>query len=205
MNKNKTLIAILGLGMSSGCISKATDPMQAILAKRHSGYAYDSSRPVSHEQIQQMVKAAQSAPSCYNDQPWFFIVCDRATQPDAYNKVLNALVEFNQQWAQSAPVLIVVAAGMNSREGGHNHWAQYDSGAAAVCMMLQATSLGLMAHQMAGFDPAKISASFELPADVMPMAVMAVGYEASETKVKARERKPQEQNFFAGSWGNGIR
>lgn len=208
MNRTKALITLIGLSMTSGCISKQdemVDSFTQLMTKRHSGYSFDNSRLVTQEQIKALVKAGQAAPSSYNDQPWFFIICDRSTNPEAYNKVMSTLVEFNQQWAQNASVLIVVAAGLNSHKGQANRWAQYDSGAAAMSMVLQATSLGLMAHQMGGFDETKISALFGLPADVIPMSVMAVGYEnSSETKSAPKERKPLQDNFFAGAWGKGV-
>ena len=178
------------------------DPVAAVLGQRHSGYAFDPSKPVTQEQIKTIIKAGQSAPSSYNDQPWCFVVCDRTTDPEAYEKVLSTLVEFNQGWAKNAPVLVLVIASENSHQAEYNRWAQYDTGAAAFSMMLQATSLGLMAHQMGGFDAQKVSAIFEISRGYVPMAVMAIGYEMPEEKKSVKkERKPLEENFFVGSWG----
>lgn len=182
---------------------KTIDPFSQIISKRHSGYSYDATRQVTQSHIQAIIKAAQLAPSSYNDQPWFFIICDRTTHPEAYEKVFNSLVEFNQQWVKNVPVLIVAVASWKSHNGEWNRHAQYDTGAAAYSMMLQATSLGLMAHQMGGFDEAKISKSFGIPQDFVPMAVMAIGYEKIEdNKVIKKERKPLSDNFFMGNWGS---
>jgi nitroreductase len=194
------------LSITPGCISKKSEDqtcsdISALLLKRHSGYAYDPAKIVTQDQIKAIIKAGQLTPSSYNDQPWDFIVCDRNTNPDAYEKVFSALVEFNQQWAKNAPVLIVSVASTNSHEGTHNRWAQYDTGAAAYGMMLQATSLGLMAHQMGGFDPEKIINNFGIPKDFVPMAVMAIGFEVANEVAKPKERKPLEENFFMGTWG----
>ncbi len=208
MNKMNICLMVLGMVVAPNCFAKKSDSQDSfadLLSRRHSGYAYDSSRPVTQDQMKELAKAAQSAPSSYNDQPWFFIMCDRASQPEAYGKVMSSLVEFNQQWAKAAPVLVVVAAHKNSHKGEANRWAHYDSGAAAVCMVLKAASMGLMAHQMGGFDPEKISTLFDLPKDVEPMSVMAIGYEAAgETKNAAKDRKPLHENFFAGAWAKGL-
>lgn len=181
------------------------DCLSQIFTKRYSGYAYDTSRIVTAEQLRSIVEAGHSAPSSYNEQPWRFIICDRTTDPAAYDKAFSTLVEFNQGWAKNAPVLIVsVAASKSAHSGEPNRWSQYDTGAAAFGMMLQATELGLMAHQMGGFDEAKMQQVFSIPADFVPMSVMAIGYADINELPKARQRKPLEENFFKGSWGKGF-
>lgn len=176
-----------------------------VLSQRYSGYAYDASKPVTQRQLQLMMEAARLAPSSYNEQPWYFIMCDRTTDEKAYQKALSTLVEANQKWAQNAPVLVVtVAASKSSHNDKGNRHGQYDSGAAAFGMMLEATSLGLMAHQMGGFDSNKARQVFGIPEDCVPMSVMAIGYSLDEVQPK-RERKPYSENFFSGQWGKGIR
>lgn len=177
--------------------------MQEILSKRYSGRSYDTLRPVSKSQLQSIVEAARAAPSCYNEQPWYFVVCDRSTEPEGYNKIFNTLVEFNQGWAKNAPVLLFsVADSKFARNDKPNRWGAYDTGSAAVCMMIEATALGLMAHQMGGFDEQALKKEFSIPDHLTPMAVMAIGYATAEEKQPERERKPLSQNFYAGSWGN---
>jgi nitroreductase len=186
---------------------KAPSKIVPLLNQRHSGRAYDSSRLVTLEQIGLLAEAARSAPSSYNEQPWNFIICDRTTNPKAYAKAFSCLVEFNQNWAKNAPVLIVISANMQSEETKTvNRWGAYDTGAAAVCMALEATALGLMAHQMGGFDEVKIRKEFHIPEEYVPMAVMAVGYESAEeaAHVLAKNRQPLHENFFMGSWGTGL-
>lgn len=177
------------------------DAMHMVMANRHSGYQFDAMRTVSKEMLEMIMQAGRMAPSSYNDQPWLFLVCDRATHPESYEKVMSSLVEFNQGWAKNAPVLMVAVAHTNSHNNEHNRWAQYDTGAASMCMMLQATSLGLMAHQMGGFDEKKIAKLFNLPEDCIPMAVMAIGYEmASGIERAKKERKPMTDIFLTGSF-----
>lgn len=188
------------LGLQGAGIIATNDPIATMLINRHSGYAYDPMRIVTQDQIKTIIQAGQLAPSSYNDQPWYFIVCDRTTNPQAYDKVFNTLIEFNQNWVKNVPLLIVSIAALNSRDNAFNRWAHYDTGAAALNMMLQATSLGLMAHQMGGFDEEKLRKVFGISPDFVPMAVMAIGYELAETKLVKKERKPLEKNFFMGTW-----
>jgi len=80
-------------------------------------------------------------------------------------------------------------------------------------MALQAEALGLMVHQMGGFDAEKARAAFAIPAEYTPMAMIAVGYQTEpeildeETKKKEltpRARKPLVERFYEGGWGKGV-
>jgi hypothetical protein len=73
--------------------------------------------------------------------------------------------------------------------------------------------MGLVVHQMGGWDVEKARAAFAIPADYTPMAMIAVGYQTSadildeETKAKElrpRARKPIGEKFFEGGWGKGV-
>lgn len=181
--------------------SSQTEYLPELLQKRHSGYSYDSSKSVSDEQIKKLIEAARTAPSSYNDQPWFFVISDSKKNPETYNKILNSLVEQNQAWAKNAPVLVLVVSNTKFKHNGKdNRWGPYDSGAAAFAMALEAADLGLMAHQMGGFDEKKIQKDLKIPTQYVPMAVMAIGYETEGAEVKAKERKPSSDNFFIGNW-----
>lgn len=182
-----------------------SENLPSLLHQRHSGYLYDSTKSISKEQLQKIAEAARSAPSCYNDQPWHFVFSERSLTPEAYSKILNSLVEFNQGWAKNAPVLVVITADTKFQKNGEdNRWGSYDSGAAAFAMMLSAADMGLMAHQMGGFDEKKIQSDLQIPARYTPMAVIAIGYEASGADPKVRERKALGENFFLGAWGKGL-
>lgn len=175
-----------------------------ILQKRYSGRLYDSKKMVSMDDVKAIVQAGILAPSSYNEQPWRFIVCDKQTNPEAYAKALSTLVEFNQGWAQHAPVLIIIIADSKSPHYENvNPHAQYDTGAAAGFMMLKATSLDLMTHQMGGFDAKKVSELFGIDNSFVTMAVMAVGYALpADKKAPKKERKPLDEVCFLGEWHN---
>lgn len=184
-----------------------SDPFIHISEQRHSTRSYDPSKNITEEQIKKLVQAAHNTPSCYNDQPWTFIFCDKYKDPTAYQMVLSSLVEGNQAWAKNAPLLIVVVADTKFRHNGHdNRWGGFDTGAAAVSMMYEATSLGLNAHQMGGFDEKKIKKDFVIPAQYEPMSIMAIGYETSEEAMQShpKKRRPIEEQFFRAEWKKGI-
>jgi nitroreductase len=184
-------------------------PIVKIIAERWSGRAFDPALPVSSEQITALSEAARWAPSCYGDQPWRFLTCDRHTDAEAWQKAFDALAPGNQQWAENAPLLILAAASPSfTHNGKPNKWNGYDTGAASISLCLQATALGLMSHQMGGFDADKMRQSFSIPADIELWAMIAVGYpapldtlteEEMERELKARERRPLSEQFYLGT------
>lgn len=189
-------------------------PVADIIAARWSPRALDGSRDLSIDQVMALLEAARWAPSCFNDQPWRYVVCDRATDPDAWQNLLGCLTERNQLWARNAPLLLLATAmpvfGHNDKP---NRWHQYDLGAASENICLQASAMGLAAHQMGGFDVDKTRAAFGIPDEVALMAVIAVGHpgrldelheEFRDGEQAARTRKPLSEGFFSGAWGQPV-
>jgi nitroreductase len=194
-------------------MQKPTTTQQAIhelLANRWSGRAYDAGKAVSQQQVVSLLEAARWAPSCFGDQPWRYVFCNKADNMQAWQAAFDCLVPGNQGWAVNAPVLLLICAdtlfGHNDKP---NKWAAYDTGAATENLCLQATALGLMAHQMGGFDADKARATFKVPERYQILAMVTVGYQAAveslsgevkERELAARSRKPLEELFFNGVW-----
>lgn len=184
------------------------------IANRWSGRAYDASQAVSHAQIIALVEAARWAPSCFGDQPWRFIVWDKNADAQAWQQAFDCLAPSNQTWVNDAPVLMLVCADtLFNHNQQPNRWAQYDCGAAAENLCLQASSMGLMAHQMGGFNAESAQAAFAIPAQYTPMAMLTVGYAAEISSLSgdtltretaARSRRSLNELFFAGAWNKPI-
>ncbi|HUD23063.1 MAG TPA: nitroreductase family protein [Acidobacteriaceae bacterium] len=171
----------------------AESGVEDLILRRWSPRAF-SDKVVSDEDMKKIFTAASWAASSSNEQPWRFLV---GRKGDAtYGKIFDSLVEFNQMWAGSAPVLILsVAMKSFSKNGQPNAWALHDTGAASATMSLQATALGLHTHGMAGFDKDKARVSFNLPEDVEPGAVWALGFlgdpDTLPEKLQAMEKGPR--------------
>jgi nitroreductase len=145
-----------------------------IILKRWSPRSF-ADTPIAPEDLTKIFTAAAWAASSYNEQPWRFLV-GRKGDP-TYTKILDALIEFNQSWAKSAPVLILsVGKKTFTQNGQPNGYALHDTGAASANLTLEATALGLHTHGMAGFDKDKARASFSIPDDFELGAVWALGY-----------------------------
>jgi nitroreductase len=156
-----------------------TVPIHDLIAARWSPRAF-SDNPVSSEDLTTIFTAASWAASSNGEEPWRFLVGRKGT--DTYAKIFDTLVEFNQNWAKSAPVLIlsvgktVFSAKPGKPDPGPNAYALHDTGAASANLCLQAIALGIHTHGMAGFDHDKARAHFTLPADYTIGAVWALGY-----------------------------
>lgn len=173
-------------------------PIHELIAGRWSPRAY-SAQPVSRDALRAVVEAARWAPSGYNLQPWRFIVFDRSTDEAAFKRAFATLVPFNQQWNAPAPVLIAATAQTLNAKGEVNRTAQYDTGAAAMALVLQAHALGLAAHQMSGFDVQAFRTEFAIPNDVDVLAIISIGHYGDVDKLEPvlREREKAERTRSA--------
>ena len=194
--------------------AQTSRPIHDLLARRWSTRAFDAAKPVTREQLTTLLEAGRWAPSCNGDEPWRYLVWDRARDPEGFQKAFDCLSDNNKKWVNNVPLLMLSCAGSNfAATGKPNRWTQHDTGAASLSIALQADVLGLAVHQMGGFDAEKARAAFGIPVEYTPMAMIAVGYQAApdvldeETKKKEltpRARKPLAERFFEGGWGKGV-
>jgi nitroreductase len=188
-------------------------PIHELIRRRWSPRAF-SELPVEPHKLLSLFEAARWAASASNEQPWAFLV---ATQedPQNYADMLSVLVEFNQAWANKAPVLILTLAHDKfEKDGRSNRHAFYDLGQASANLVLQATALGLTAHQMAGFNVEAARERFAVPEGWEPVSVIALGYPGDldslteklrQREIAQRQRKPLETFVFSGAWGHPAR
>ena len=186
--------------------AQTAQPVHELIARRWSPRAF-SEREVTSEQLVSLLEAARWAASCYNEQPWRFIVA-RKSDPETYEKLLGSLIEVNQLWARSAPVLILSLAKKTfTHNGTPNLYALHDAGMSFSNLALQATALGLSVHFMAGFNRAAARTAFQIPDDYELGAVAAIGYAGDpgtlperfkQAELAPRSRKPLADLVYAG-------
>lgn len=189
----------------------ADHAVHELIAERWSPLAFDPT-PLEGGTVRSLLEASRWAASSFNEQPWRFIVGDKASDPDAWQGVFDTLVPGNQPWAQHAPLLLIGVASMRYARGDKpNRHAYYDLGQATATLVLQATAMGLAAHQMGGFSPEAAQARFDIPQGFEAVAVTAIGRpgdgslldEAGRARDAApRSRRPLTDLGFGTSWGD---
>jgi nitroreductase len=185
-------------------------PIHEVIRRRWSPRAF-ADIPIEPDKLLSLFEAARWAASASNEQPWAFLLATRA-DPQNFEALAGVLVESNRAWAGSAPVLILTLAHTQfQKDGRPNRHALYDLGQAAANLALQATSLGLVTHPMAGFNVEAARERFAVPAGWEPVSVIALGYpgdpDSLSEKLRQREtsprrRKPLDTFIFSGTWGN---
>lgn len=184
-------------------------PIHDLLARRWSPYAF-ADRPVSEADLRSLFEAARWAASSYNEQPWTYLVADKAN-PAEFERLLSCLLEGNQMWAKDAPVLALGCTNLRfALNGQPNAAAIHDLGLASASLTLEATARGLFVHQMIGILPDKARELYRIPENVQPLTGLAIGYAAApdalpeklrQRDLAPRPRKPLEQFVFSGEWG----
>ena len=183
-------------------------PIHQLIKERWSPRVFDE-KPVEPEKLHSIFEAARWAASSMNEQPWRFIYAHKGT-PE-YDKIVDCLMEFNQGWAPNAQVLILSAYKENFDSGKENFHASHDLGLAVGNLSLQAQSLGLAVHQMAGLYWQKAQEVFNVPEGFHIATCIAIGYyggditklndDLQKSETAGRSRKSQSEIAFEGKWG----
>jgi nitroreductase len=187
--------------------AETAHPILPLIAERWSPRAFDSERVLAPAELMRLLEAARWSASADNAQPWRFVYGFR--NKPGFADILRCLNPTNAVWACNAGALIVAIAQLQGDDNKPNRHALHDVGQALAGLMLQATSMGLSAHQMAGFDPAKAQATLNIPIGFEPVTLVAVGSRGDPAglpehlltrELAPRRRKPIEAFAFAASW-----
>ena len=196
----------------SNKLAQTEYPIHSLFKNRWSPRAF-ADKPIALDIIKKVLEAARWTASCFNEQPWRFIIGIK-DQNESYTKILNSMGEFNQLWAKNAPVLILACGKkvFTHNQKPNKHFS-YDVGQAAASLSLQATAENLFVHQMAGFSPEKAREFFNIPEDYEAITTMAMGYlgdpDSLDEKSKASElatrvRRPMHEICFGDGWEKAL-
>lgn len=164
-------------------------PIIDAIAERWSPLAFDP-KPVEEEKIRTMFEAARWAPSAYNEQPWRFVW---ARKGDKHRETLESLLVQGNSWAKNAGVLILSFSKKTfGHNGNPNRHHLHDLGAASAYLVEQATALGLVTHQMSGYDAERANEALGVPADFEPGSMIAVGEYAGQDALDEGSKKREE-------------
>lgn len=185
-------------------------PLLDPLAQRWSPRAF-AERVPSDDELALVFEAARWAASCFNDQPWRYLLV-RKGEPEFADAVAG-LTPGNQAWADAAPVLGFSLATQNfAHNDKPNRHAWHDVGAASAQLTIQAASLGILVHQMAGIEREVVRERFAVPESLDIVAGFALGWpgdpeslsdELRKRELAARTRKPVAELLIRGRFGQG--
>lgn len=149
-----------------------------------------SEEELSDEDIEAVFDAARFAQSCFNEQPWRYLVAKEKKELELLIEVLN---EKNRLWAKKAPVLFLVLAHKKfAYNGKTNPYNKFDAGTSWGFLSLEATRRGLVTHGMAGFDKEAARQKFEIPEDYDIIAAVAMGKLGDKEELALEEFKEKE-------------
>ncbi len=152
-----------------------------LISKRWSPVAFDP-KPVEYDKIQLLFDAAKWAPSANNAQPWRFIYATK-DMPE-YDVFLDLMSERNRIWASTAPLLVMgLAQLVSTYKNRPNRLAFYELGMAVSNLLLQATAMDLVVHQMSGYDHERAKESLVIPTRYEPAAIIAIGYKGDASQL----------------------
>lgn len=183
--------------------------IHALIKQRWSPRAF-ANTPITETEIKTLLEAGRWAASCNNLQPWRIIWGIKGTE--TYDRIFDCLVEFNQGWVVGAPALMLGAFKKDMKDGKEeNFHALHDLGLFMGNVSIQATSMDIALHQMAGIDFKKAGKEFSFPDNYHVATAVAIGrfggdvetlpedLQEEETKLK-RERKEQGTFAFNGNF-----
>lgn len=171
-------------------ITKKEAALSAIY-NRKSVRSFIKDRPVSDEDVQSLIKAGMSAPSGKDTRPWeFVIINDRAILDKMAEELPTA------KMLSQAPMAIVVC-GDTIRS---SYW-YLDCSAATENILLAAEAMELGGVWTAAYPyrdrMATVIKHTNMPAQVLPLAVIPIGYPMGNHSVKD---KYDEKKIHMNKW-----
>ena len=197
----------LQVALTAGILISCTGQQQAaasfdeIIATRRSVRDYDPSGKITREEVMELIKTAQQAPSWANQQPSKYYV---AISPDKVAAIKELVGEGNKRNTAGAPVMIVSTyqkgksgffRGQPSNEIGDG-WGAYDNGLSNAYFILKARERGYDTLIMGMRDSDQLRKLLDIPEDECIMAVISLGYRASEPNQPNHKDTGEVVKFF---------
>lgn len=140
------------------------------IAKKRCSVRSYTSKKVETEKLEKILEAAHVAPTAANLQPVHLIVVQSEEGLAKIGKAANLY---------GAPLAVIVCADHNKawvRPFDKKQTGDIDASILTDHMMLQATELGLGTVWICYFQPDVLRKEFELPENLEPINILAIGY-----------------------------
>jgi nitroreductase len=187
------------------------------LCNRRRTVRHFSSRTVSRELLDTLIRTAGTAPSGANKQPWRFIV---VTDPELKRKIRIAAekeekqnyerrmsqewlddlavlgTDWHKEFLETAPALIAVFSVEYEKEDGRirrNYYVKESVGLAVGFLILAIHNAGLVSLTHTPSPMHFLQKLLDRPSNERPFVLIPVGYPAEDVMVPNIQRKPLDQ------------
>jgi len=152
-----------------------------------------SDKPIEKEKLDLILKAAQISPTACNNQPQRILVIE---SDEALEKVRKCTVNHFD-----APMVILICYDSNESwvcPFNKENEGIVDASIVTTHMVLQAADLGIGTTWVGYFDRTLTSEIFDLPENIVPVALLPIGYPADDAKPNPLHDKklPIEKTVF---------
>ena len=159
-----------------------------IISKRRSVREY-TTEDIEQEKIDYLMECARLAPSAVNYQPWKFIIV-KSTEKKA---LLHQC--YHREWFAHAPLYIIALADTTQswkRSSDEKDHGDIDVTIALEHIVLAATEKGLGTCWVCNFNVDLCKQLFNLPDNLVPIALIPIGYPAKETEEVSNRKHTKE-------------
>ena len=155
---------------------------------RHSIRSYQKDMPVEKEKLHAILETACSAPSAGDLQAYKIIIVSNAQKRLALSSAAD-----NQEFIADAPVCLAFCADPDRSadkfgERGHELYAVQDTTIAVADAQLAIVAAGMGSTWVGYFDEEKVKSILELEKQLVPVALISLGYPAELPEPTTRRR-----------------
>ncbi len=162
------------------------------LAKERYSCRNFSTKEVEKEKIEKILKVANLAPTARNFQPQRILVL---TEKEQLEKLSNCT-----QYGWNAPVIMILfydkSVSYKRDKYDDKEFGDIDTSIVTTHMMLEIQALGLGTTWIGSFDPKKLIETYEIPENLVPVAILPVGYPSEEAKPSKLHSERNEISDF---------
>lgn len=127
--------------------------------------------------LKNCLEAGRWAPSCYNNQPWKFVLIEGSRRINGFAGAFSR----GNHWCLKAPMIGFLVSSPKldcvSENNGNLEYYQFDCGMAMMSFTIQAEAESLSVHQMAGYFEKEVKKLLKIPKNDRIITAFALGYE----------------------------
>lgn len=160
--------------------------IEEVIKKRSSVRSF-SSKKISKEDLEDLLKMAVLAPSAGNLQSFLLIVIDNQKTKDLLSKAA-----YEQYFISEAPTVIVGCVDLKQsakkyKKRGEDLYCIQDTTLAMYTLWLASLKKGLSAAWVGAFDEKEVSKILKISKNLRPIIILALGY-AKKTDIEITEK-----------------